>query len=336
MLSIVLVFAISFGSYILYRFNCNKVDTDGAYSYEDIYNQEQLTLDVAADGKFRVLKINDTHFFNGTCENDVKTLESIEKVLDSTPCDLIIVNGDLVEGFNLSTKYDKSEALHNFAELITRYNIPWTFVPGNNDGEIDGENEDVIANLMQYSDFLCGNRKGIDGAMQLFIDLNYNGNFVHSVAVLDSNSRKIKAIGSYDYIKQSQVDWLLEGVNERKVSTSVFFHMPTPAFKAAYENGEAYENFRRFDNNNYAEVTENELFDNAVEGNEYITLLSCAHQHGNNMCSFYNNRYYQLSSVSGYSAGRRTEIVPSCTLTTIDVNVDDVQSMYEFEQIYFE
>ncbi len=336
LLSVVLVFAISFGSYVLYRFNCNKLDDDGLIFYEDIYTKENVTLNVSDDGKFRVLKINDTHFFNGTCENDVKTLESIEKVLDSTPCDLIIVNGDLVEGFNLSPEYDKLQAISNFARLIESYNIPWTFAPGNNDCEIDGDNEDVVTYLMGYSHFICGNSKDIDGSMQFFIDLNYQDKLVHSIAVMDSNSRKIRAIGSYDYIKQSQIDWLMNGVSARNVKTSVFFHMPTPQFKAAYENGEAYEDYRMFDNNNYADIGENELFDNAIDGNENIALLSCSHQHGNNMCSFYNDRYYQLSSVSGYSAGRPSEIIPSCTLTSIDVNAKDTQSMYSFEQIYFE
>ena len=80
-----------------------------------------------------------------------------------------------------------------------------------------------------------------------------------------------------------------------------------------------------------------------------LSLLSCSHRHGNNMCSFYNGRYYQFSSVSGYNgryyqfssvsgynAGRPSEIIPSCTLTTIDVNAEDTKSMYSFEQIYFE
>ncbi len=67
-----------------------------------------------------------------------------------------------------------------------------------------------------------------------------------------------------------------------------------------------------------------------------LSLLSCSHRHGNNMCSFYNGRYYQLSSVSGYNAGRPSEIIPSCTLTTIDINAEDTKSMYSFEQIYFE
>ncbi|MCM1508546.1 MAG: metallophosphoesterase [Ruminococcus flavefaciens] len=333
-ISVIIIAALCFGGYLLYRFNCDKSGADIEYSA--IYASDSTELDVDENGLFRVMKINDTHFFNGTCENDVKTLECLEKVLNENPCDLIIVNGDLIEGFNLDLSYDKYKAVELFADLIESYDIPWTFAPGNNDGEIDGENEDVIRYLMKYDNFICGNKEGIDGTMQLFIDLKSGGKTVHSIAVLDSHSRKIKAIGSYDYIKQSQIDWLADGINQRSVSTSVFFHMPTTDFKEAYYNGEAYNNFLMSDNNDYAEIKENELFADAFRDNEYITLLSCAHQHGNNMCTFYNNRYYQLSSVSGYSAGRPDYLIPSCTLTTIDVNADNAKAMYDFEQIFYE
>lgn len=334
LLSVVLAAVIAVGGYFLFRFNCDK--SGAVNNYEEIYVKDNISLNVDNSGYFKVLKINDTHFLNGVCDNDVKTLEGIKRVLDTTPCDFIVVNGDLVDGFNLSLEYDKYKAVDCFAEIIENYNIPWTFAPGNNDSEMDGDNEDVIAFMMKYKNFVCGNIQKTDGALQLFVDLFYQQKLVHSIAVMDSNSRKIRVIGSYDYIKQSQIDWLVKGVNERNVKTSVFFHMPTPQFKEAYENGKAYEGYEMFDNNNYADISENELFDNAVKDNDNITLLSCSHQHGNNMSSFYNGRYYQLSSPSGYNAGRPQEIIPSCTLTKINVNFENAESMYEFEQIYFE
>lgn len=335
--SIVIALAVAaagFFGYVLYRFNCDKSGSD--ISYEQIYNSDSVSLDIAQNGIFKVVKINDTHLFNGICDNDVKTLEGIENVLNNNAFDLIIVDGDLVEGFNLSPDYDKYNAINAFAKIIDSYDVAWTFVPGNNDGEIDGDNEDVIRYLMQYNNFIYGNSKAADGSMQLFIDLKTDEKTVHSIAVLDSHSRKIKAIGPYDYIKQNQIDWLKNGINERKVSTSVFYHMPTTDFRDAFYNGEPYDGIVRYDNNDYGQIKENALFADAFKDNEYIKLISCAHQHGNNMCAYYNDRYYQLSSISGYGAGKPEGIVPLCTLTTIDVNADDAKSMYEFEQITLE
>lgn len=330
-LAVVLAVLGCFGGYLLYRFNCNK--SGSANDYAAVYSQPVSAFDVGEDGKFNVLKINDTHFFNGTCEDDKHTLADLKAILDKTPCDFIVVNGDLVEGFTLRSDYDKYQAIDLFAGLIEEYGIPWTFVPGNNDGEIDGDNEDIIAFMMQYDHFICGNKEGVYGDMQFFVDLTYNGELAHTLAFLDSGMRKPKAIGKYEYIQGSQINWLLDGINERKVPTSVFFHMPVPAFEDAFDNGEAYDGFDMYKTYTYKDIIKNQLFVDMTDDNEYISLISCAHQHSNNMCSFYNGRWYQLSSVSGYSAGRNDYIEPSVTLTSIDVTADNAKDMYVFEQI---
>lgn len=330
-LAAVLAVVLCFGGYLLYRFNCDK--SNAVSSYEEVYSQPQAVLDVDESGVFTILKINDTHFFNGTSDSDLQTLSELEIILSNAEYGLIIVDGDLVEGFNLSTSYDKFGAISKFAALIEKYNTPWTFAPGNNDGEIDGNNESLIAYMLQYNHFICGNSKDIDGAVQFFIDLAYDNEIVHSIAVMDSGMRNPKAIGSYEHIKENQINWLLNGINERKVKTSVFFHMPTPAFQSAYDNGEPYGGFTMYNAYSYNDIPKNELFDNMTADNEYISLISCAHQHSNNMCSFYNGRYYQLSSVSGYSASHQDFIIPSYTLTAINVLEDDTKSMYTFNQV---
>lgn len=327
----VLLAAGSFCGYLLYRFNCDKSNTKN--SYELVYNAKQVNMNTDENGVFRIIKINDTHMYNGTCENDKKTLEQIEKILDDTACDFIVLDGDIVDGFNLKADYDKYDALERIADIVEKQSVLWTFAPGNNDFEIDGSNEDIIAFLMQYDHFVYGNTKGIDGAMQFVADV-YNGDkLVHSIAIMDSGARKPKAIGPYQAMTENQASWLDSEVNARGVATSVFFHMPTNAFQAAFDNGEAYNGFDMYNTYPYDEIKNDYIFDDIIKDNENITLISCAHQHSNNMCSFYNNRYYQLSSVSGYNAGRRDFINPSCTLTTINTNSSNVKDMYSFEQI---
>ncbi len=335
-IAVILVIAIvcggAFGGYVLYRFNFNR-PKDLAHSYEEIYNQNSITYDVGDDGEFSVLKINDTHFYNGTCENDRKTMSDLKIILDKTPCDFIVANGDIVDGFNLNADYDKYGAAKIFGDLVDSYNIPWTFIPGNNDGEIDGENEDLIAFFMQYKNFVCGNEKNVDGDMQYFVDLEYNGKLVHSLAFMDSNARTIKAIGEYDHIKESQINWLLNEIDKRKVKTSVFYHMNTPAFKTAFNKGDAYEGFPSAYVYELDTITENKLFDDMTADNEYISLISIGHIHSNNMCHYYNGRYYQLSSVSGYNASHPDDLIPSCTLTVIDVTKESAKETYHFEKV---
>ncbi len=327
--SVILVIAIAVGVSLGLL---NKAKTpDIQNSYDEIYTQENVSFDVSQDGEFSILKINDTHLINGTCKNDVNTLSDLKSILDKTPCDLIIVNGDLVDGYNAKITYNKYKATAAFCELLESYDTPWTFAPGNNDGQQDGSNEDLIAYMMQYPNFICGNEEGIDGSMQFFIDLTQNGSTVHSIAVMDSLS--LNNSGSYDYIKESQINWLLDEIDARKVKTSVFFHMPTPAFKTAYENGVPYENFPFSDEYAVDDIKENQLFDSMTQDNEYITLISTAHVHSDNIAYYYNNRYYQLSSLGGYNAAGSNNTKPSCTLTTINVNETDTQKMYTFEKI---
>ena len=80
-------------------------------------------------------------------------------------------------------------------------------------------------------------------------------------------------------------------------------------------------------------ITENKLFDEMTADNEYISLISIGHVHSNNMCHFYNGRYYQLSSISGYNASHPDDLIPSCTLTVIDVTEENAKEMYHFEKV---
>lgn len=325
-ISAVLIFVLT-----LPLISCSKKTYEIKNSYDEIYSSPDYSFDITAGDEFKILKISDTHFINGTCSDDKKTLDELKTVLDKTPFDLIIVDGDLVEGYNSKLSYNKYKAVSLFAELIESYNVPWTFAPGNNDGQKDGSNQDLIAFMLQYKNFIAGNEEGIDGAMQFFIDLKQNGELVHLIAILDSHS--LDDNGEYDYIKENQIDWLIGGINERKVKTSVFFHMPTPAFETAYKQGTAYNNFPFSDEYSVSDIEKNSLFDEKTENNEYITLLSTAHVHSDNIAYLYNNRYYQLSSLGGYGAAGSKNTAPSFTLTTIHVNEQDVSKLYTFEKV---
>lgn len=322
-LMLVLILALS-------AFGCAKQENTAEKSYEEVYKQTSVTVNAAFDN-FKVLKINDTHFINGTCKDDKKTLEKLKGVLDKTKCDLIICDGDIIEGKNKKLTYDKYKALRIFCELLEEYSTPWTFAPGNNDGEQDGTNEDVIAFMMNYEHFLYGNKEGIDGSMQFFIDIQKDGRLVHSIAVMDSHSHDEN--GDYDYIKENQIDSLLSGIEQRKVKTSVFFHMPTPAFETAYKEGEAYEGFPFSDEYSVSDIKKNSLFDEKTADNEYISLVSTGHVHSDNIAYLYNNRYYQLSSLGGYGAVGSGNCPVSYTLTTIYFNAESVKDMYQFEKL---
>ena len=49
-LAVIIVFAGSFGGYVLYRFNCDKSNAQN--SYEQVYNAPQINLQTDEDGIF--------------------------------------------------------------------------------------------------------------------------------------------------------------------------------------------------------------------------------------------------------------------------------------------
>ena len=323
--------ASAFGAYVGGRAWTNKINYD--HAYEEVYSMGGYSLETDEEGEFRVLKINDTHFINGEIESDRRTLEGIKRVLDSTLVDLIVMAGDLVEGFNLNVKYDKEKAIRKFSELMENYDIPWTFIPGNNDGEVDGSTREVISLMLSYEHFITGNVKDVYGDTQFYVDIMHEGQRVHLLAFLDTGARKPQISGSYDHLRQSQIANLKSEISTRGVKTSLFIHMPSPAFGDAYENGIDYENMPKRLSSSYKSIPKNALFDKELEGEKLLTLISNGHQHGNDLCSHYNGRYYQLSSPSGYTAWMPKEVSPSVTLTTIDTQESNPQLAYHFEKI---
>lgn len=322
----------AFGAYVGVRAWGSRIDC--TRSYDEVYSMGGYALDAGEDGVIKVLKINDTHFIDGEIESDKRTLDELKVVLDNNPVDLIVMAGDLVEGFNLNIRYDKENAIRKFAELMEEYDTPWTFIPGNNDGEIDGSNRDVIAFLLSYEHFITGNVKEIYGDTQFYVDVTYNSERVHLLAFMDTGMRKPKITGPYDHLRESQVENLKATIEERGVRTSLFIHMQTPAFGEAYENGKDCQNMPKRMSSSYKSIPKNSNFDKALEGEELLTLVSCGHQHGNDVCAYYEGRYYQLSSPSGYTAWMPEDVTPTATLTIINVLEESVEDAYHFEKVW--
>lgn len=322
---------LSFGAYVGGRVWTNLLPLE--HSYDEIYSLGNYSYDVGDDGLFKVLKINDTHLFSGETEKDKKTLDGVEKVIAKESPDFVVLLGDIVDGFNLSISYDKESALAKMATILENYGAPWTLIPGNNEGEIDGSTKDVIAYLLGYDHFVSGNVEGVYGNVQFTIDLTQNGEVKHLLGFMDSGARRPEVIGAYDHFRENQVESMLAVIQEKSVPASLFFHMQTPTFESAFNEGEHIGNMPKRYSQAYDTIPKNATFDKIVEGENLIKLISVGHQHGNSMCALYNNCYYELASPSGYSAWRPEGVNPSITAITIDVEEGLAENIYHFEKI---
>ena len=322
---------LSFGAYVGGRVWTNLLPLE--HNYDEVYSLGNYSYDVGDDGLFKVLKINDTHLFSGETEKDKKTLDGIEKTIAKESPDLIVLLGDIVDGFNLSLSYDKKRALDKVATILENYGAPWTLIPGNNEGEVDGNTKEVIAYLLGYEHFTSGNLVGIYGDVQFTIDLTQNGEVKHLLGFMDSGARRPEVTGAYDHFRANQVEHMLAVIQTKSVPTSLFFHMQTPKFERAYQNGEQLENMPIRYSQNFDTIPKNDIFDKLIEDESAIKLLSVGHQHGNSLCAYFEGRYYELASPSGYSAWRPEGVNPSVTTITINVEEDLAENIYRFEKI---
>lgn len=334
-LLVILMIALLFSS-------CGKPSPDGDISgySQNVSIVKREVPSFTVDGDFHVLQISDTHIINGTTKNDQKTLENVRDRIENLKPDLVVVSGDMVEGNNKNSKYNKKSALETMGKLFEDLNQYWAYVPGNNDGEFMGSTADVVAFLSQYEHCILSNEENLTGAVQYSVDLkNSEGKTVHSLIFLDSLARDDN--NKYDYMKADQVEWAKQTAESKKaenpdVFVSFFFHMNTPNFALSGKNGAAYAgsfNYNPVPNDFYEGIDGNKAFDEMTDDLGNVGLVSIGHIHPQaNYCSFYNGAYYHVTRAAGFGVTKN----PGCTLITIHTDIENSKDMYDFLEFSFQ
>lgn len=117
------VILVLFIAAILY--GCAKPVSLVGGDYNTVYERIIPNLSVNAEGKFEILQLTDLHLMSGKTKNDLKTIGAVEKLLDAKKYDLVVISGDLFEGFNSKSSYDKAGAITAFATLFENKNQYW-------------------------------------------------------------------------------------------------------------------------------------------------------------------------------------------------------------------
>lgn len=123
--------------------SCGKPSPDGditGYAEKvSIIGREvpEFTLSDSAD--FTILQISDTHIISGSTKKDVKAIDHIRTQIEKLKPQLVVVSGDMVEGNNKNSKFNKKTALETMGNMFEELSQYWAYVPGNNDGEMMGQ-----------------------------------------------------------------------------------------------------------------------------------------------------------------------------------------------------
>ncbi|MGO2780228.1 metallophosphoesterase [Glutamicibacter arilaitensis] len=86
-------------------------------------------LKFAADGKFKIVQFNDTQDGPRT---DRRTLELMDKVLDTEKPGFALINGDVING-SPKTTTEVKQAINNVVQPMESRGIPWALNFGNHD-----------------------------------------------------------------------------------------------------------------------------------------------------------------------------------------------------------
>ncbi len=318
----------------------HKGDLSGTAEQFSITDREIKPLSVRDSGNFVVLQFTDTHLVSNKGK-DAKTLAAMEEQIVINRPDLVVVTGDMLDGYNDKFVVNKQEALRAVAELFERQNQYWAYVPGNNDGEYLGSAADICAYLgRSYTHCLLSKPEGLTGAAQYVVPVkDAQGLTVHALIFMDSLARDPETnFLTYDCMKKDQADWLRDQLQQLKqdaplAKASVFFHMNTPAFSQAQTDGEVYaEDYAKPDFPVSWAIRGNAIVDKVISSEANVGLVSIGHLHPKeNWCAFYDNRYYHIARPSGYQATQR----PGATLIVIHTYDGNPKRLYDFKEILF-
>lgn len=204
---------------------------------------EDFKLQFNPDGKFKVVQFNDTQ----DDENiDRRTIELMEKVLDTEKPDFVVLNGDNITG-GCDTPLEMKQAINNVAQPMEQRGIKWAITYGNHDEDSTPKSgldeEDMLEIYMSYKynlnkpsvkditgtgnmNLLIKNSKGTDAAFNLWL-LDSGRYAPNSIAGQD-----FSGYPTWDWLRFNQVSWYNETSKKleqqwgHKVPSLVFIHIP--------------------------------------------------------------------------------------------------------------
>jgi len=85
---------------------------------------------------FKILQLADLHMgerVHIVGDQDNRTLDAVERLLDLEKPDLVVLSGDVITGEDLYTPEERHRAFDRVADILENRSIPWAFTFGNHD-----------------------------------------------------------------------------------------------------------------------------------------------------------------------------------------------------------
>lgn len=317
-----------------------------AKAYAPVLNDDVAKFACGGDGDyvftmpkerdFKILQLTDIHLGGGwlSYAKDKKALAKVAELVHAQSPDLVVVTGDMIYPvFVQSASLKNLRQFKIFCRLMASLAVPWTFVFGNHDTEnyCVHERADLARWIMRKRDrkaeyancvFADNSGKGVAGVGNQLIKLvsDKDGLVVRNLLLLDSHSylksNPFGLVWEYDNIKDSQVEWAVEKLNEVKAdndgimpSTMLFTHIPIYEYRTAWSEyalndyadtqdaqyilGSVGEKQDKVDSKGnkvwgvYTSLEKSALFDRLCKLDGTLTHAFCGHDHKNDLAMRY-------------------------------------------------
>ena len=281
----------------------------------------KIPLKFNENGKFKILMLSD---IQETLDYDKRTLININKIIENTNPDLVVLGGDNCDGTILKTEKELQDYLDIFASPMERRNIPWIHVFENYDHDIPFD--DIIKTKLyeQYDYCISKHTEKIYGTTNFMIPIydfkkskiafniwgiDSNNQIKDTNLVIDKNmSIMNKPIMSckWDIIHFEQLMWYwnsskeLEEYCNKKINGILFMHIPPWEFQYIVDNPQ-YTNAKGSMIEQMKIGMFNSGFFTTILQRNDIKCIACGHSHNDCFEGEFCNIKMCLDACAGYS-----------------------------------
>ncbi|MBL7965558.1 MAG: metallophosphoesterase [Prolixibacteraceae bacterium] len=269
--------------------------------FQPLSAQKNTQLKFGKDSTFKIAQFTDIHWENSSPEC-VRTIETIQFVLNVEKPDLVILTGDIV------TDVPAREGWLALTKTFVDAKIPFAVTLGNHDAEPE-ITRDQIFELLETLPYFVGS-KGPElygcGNYALSVKSSDGKSVASAIYCMDSNDYpKDKMIGHYDWIRYDQIGWYRNTSEQYTVQNKgfplpaiMFFHIPLPE----YNNVVSKETTIGVINEGVASAGINSgLFASMVEKKDVMGVF-VGHDHENNYIGIHHEIALAFGQVTGADA----------------------------------
>ncbi len=250
------------------------------------YGKDMITKEVERD--FRILHACDLHLTPFLPGKNNKTLDLLDRAIDESDPDLVIVNGDLVWTF-----FNKS-MLRSFAKFMEQKQVYWSYTLGNHDCGFLRDKNKFVEVLRDYHHCLFAKGPAVLGVGNYFLSLCKDNEPVFSLTFLDTSDNEISA---------DQCRWLENGLSFIRdrggadVRNMIFMHVPIQEIEELKDREYSGYITKRIN-----PLDEEDTFFDTVKNNKSTIAIFNGHDHVNSFGGEIDNIYLMSTPACGYGA----------------------------------